>query len=183
MSERSSDDGADSALRGDPKRLVVHAYEQAVEPAPRTLDQLRSWAASPRRAPPRRNAHSPKLRPDIGELAELLVAIAVNGTRARRGEKGWDVRRDDGGHIQVKAAGICPTACARISGRSPRTSSARSGSWNSVAAFMCSRSACCPQACMPAGDCGCVRPPVAPRPKTGLPRPEHSDSPSSFHPR
>jgi hypothetical protein len=75
--------------------------ERRVDPS--EVSELREWIERTRAL-----AATGLLRPDIGELAELLEAIAVNGTRARRGERGWDVRRDDGGHVQVKAVWHLP---------------------------------------------------------------------------
>lgn len=49
------------------------------------------------------------VRPDIGELAELFVTVALNGTRSKRGERSWDVRFTDECHyVQVKAAWHLP---------------------------------------------------------------------------
>ena len=49
------------------------------------------------------------VRPDIGELAELLAAVALGGTRARRGERSWDVRLPEGHeYVQVKAVWRLP---------------------------------------------------------------------------
>lgn len=47
--------------------------------------------------------------PDVGELAELLAAVALRGTRAPRGERVWDVRRpSDGSLVQVKSVWHLP---------------------------------------------------------------------------
>ncbi len=49
------------------------------------------------------------VRPDVGELAEILAAVAMDGTRAPRGERVWDVRRRrDGSLVQVKSVWHLP---------------------------------------------------------------------------
>ena len=49
------------------------------------------------------------VRPDIGEIAEIFVAVHLDGDRARRGEPSWDVRTADGDrYVQVKAVWHLP---------------------------------------------------------------------------
>jgi hypothetical protein len=68
------------------------------------VPQLRNWIERTRAL-----AADGLVRPDVGELAELLVAVALRGTRAPRGERSWDVRRPgDGSLVQVKSVWHLP---------------------------------------------------------------------------
>jgi hypothetical protein len=66
--------------------------------------RIRSWIEHTRAL-----AADGLVRPEVGELAELLVAVALGGTRAPRGARVWDVRRPgDGSPIQVKSVWHLP---------------------------------------------------------------------------
>jgi hypothetical protein len=68
------------------------------------VPRIRSWIEQTRAL-----AADGLVRPDVGELAELLVAVALGGTRAARGERVWDVRRPgDGSLVQVKSVWHLP---------------------------------------------------------------------------
>ncbi len=71
---------------------------------PTEVPQIRRWIEQTRAL-----AADGLVRPDVGELAELLVAVVLDGTRAPRGERVWDVRRPgDGSLVQVKSVWHLP---------------------------------------------------------------------------
>jgi hypothetical protein len=82
-----------------PDEIGERRLESAEIPA------VRDWIARTRRL-----AARGLVRPDVGELAELLVAVALDGTRARRGEKSWDVRVESSPQrlVQVKSVWHLP---------------------------------------------------------------------------
>jgi hypothetical protein len=81
-----------------PSEIAERRIRQAEVP------RIRSWIERTRAL-----ATDGLVRPDVGELAELLVAVVLRGTRAPRGERAWDVRRPgDGSLVQVKSVWHLP---------------------------------------------------------------------------
>jgi hypothetical protein len=81
-----------------PLEIAEHRVGQAEIP------RIRAWIEQTRAL-----SAQGLVRPDIGELAELFVAVLLDGTRARRGERGWDVRvGDQPRYFQVKSVWHLP---------------------------------------------------------------------------
>jgi hypothetical protein len=82
--------------------LPLEIAERVIQPSEVRL--IRPWVEHTRTL-----SAAGLVRPDVGELAELLVAVALNGKRAKRGQKGWDIRlADPDFYIQVKAVWHLP---------------------------------------------------------------------------
>jgi hypothetical protein len=82
--------------------LPEEIAERRIRPA--EILRIRDWIQRTRAL-----AADGLVRPDVGELAELLAAVVLSGTRAPRGERVWDVRRPgDGSLVQVKSVWHLP---------------------------------------------------------------------------
>src|SRR4051794_18259131 len=82
--------------------LPFEIAERWIRPA--EVPRIRRWIEQTRAL-----AADGLVRPDVGELAELLAAVALDGRRAPRGERVWDVRRPgDGSLVQVKSVWHLP---------------------------------------------------------------------------
>ena len=76
--------------------------ERRIRPA--EVPRIRCWIERTRAL-----AADGLVRPDVGELAEILATVALDGTRAPRSERIWDVRRPgDGSLVQVKSVWHLP---------------------------------------------------------------------------